>query len=497
MPGQQQPLLGVDGLPGTDPEEETALQHELTEGLQEQEQEQPKQGSSSGGDGDKFYVPCELVHIDGGTPAAISLQLKNAAKTDGIRLRKSGILIGNVTGEAMHQYVSEAHGWKSYIVCSTSAQSSLALILEPGSKRVRPPEGVQQKMLDEELAGAVRKMLASTGPIWTTLKLAPPKLQALSRQPTVTRDDLIAIMKGYMHLNPAEWQAELWALTHKPAHALTACEKLVLQKPIMANKLREALLQLEGAKAFVKFMADAKRLQFSQFEGLDKLLAVKINPDGSRSSLPCLAADMGLMDEATFILLGDAGLGKSVLARAMCALYCEAHGTPYYIESNTPDSLRTVYVNGFFRSRVPVHLDEWKPMGENFTGRDGIDMLKCLTTVGDGATIKCRYSDIRFMEDMPRIQSCNVADLKEWCDGLGDVPAQDLNAVLRRCVFVEVKEQIVPKALQKEFLGKRRESCYDKMAAAAAQQGMHVPAKEDVQFKPMVLCPSGWKPSPL
>ena len=101
------------------------------------------------------------------------------------------------------------------------------------------------------------------------------------------------------------------------------------------------------------------------------------------------------------------------------------------------------------------------------------------------------------MEDMPRIQSCNVADLKEWCDGLGDVPVQELNAVLRRCVFVEVKEQIVPKALQKEFLGKRRESCYDKMAAAAAQQGMHVPAKEDVQFKPMVLCPSGWKPSPL
>eukprot|EP00969_Alexandrium_andersonii_P278131 12294825-Alexandrium_andersonii.AAC.1 len=60
--------------------------------------------------------------------------------------------------------------------------------------------------------------------------------------------------------------------------------------------------------------------------------------------------------------------------------YCEANGTPYFIESNTPDSLRTVYVNGFFRSHVPVILDEWKPMGDKYCGKDGIDMLKCLTT---------------------------------------------------------------------------------------------------------------------
>ena len=69
---------------------------------------------------------------------------------------------------------------------------------------------------------------------------------------------------------------------------------------------------------------------------------------------------MGLMNEATFILLGDAGLGKSTLARSMCATYCEAYGSPYYIESNTPDSLRSVYVNGFFRERGDSHLSQWR-----------------------------------------------------------------------------------------------------------------------------------------
>ena len=164
--GQQQPLLGVDGLPSTGPDE-AALQQELTNPLQDQEQEEQNQeqeqniatDSGSSGD-DKPYVACELVQIEGENPAAINLQLKNAARKDGIRLRKSGILVGSITGKAMHDYV-EAQGWKSYIVCATSAESSMALIVDPGGKRVHPPEVVQQKMLDEELAGVVRKMLAS------------------------------------------------------------------------------------------------------------------------------------------------------------------------------------------------------------------------------------------------------------------------------------------------------------------------------------------------
>ena len=181
----------------------------------------------------------------------------------------------------------------------------------------------------------------------------------------------------------------------------------------------------------------------------------------------------------------------------MCALYCEAYSVPYYIESNTPDSLRSVYVNGFFRPHIPVYLDEWKPMGDKYAGKDGIDMLKCLTTVGDGATIKCRYSDIRFMESMPRLQSCNAKDLDDWCDGLGDVPAEDLNAVLRRCVFVEITEQIVPTALQREFLGQRRISCYEKMASAAAEHDVSVPDEATIAFKPMISVGSKWKPSSL
>ena len=101
------------------------------------------------------------------------------------------------------------------------------------------------------------------------------------------------------------------------------------------------------------------------------------------------------------------------------------------------------------------------------------------------ATIKCRYSDIRFQEDMPRIQTCNAKNLTEWCDGLGSVAQEDKHAVLRRCVFVEVTEHIVPKGLQKQYIQQRRENCYDKLAAVVAQQGANMPCEMEVVFRPM------------
>ncbi len=233
---------------------------------------------------------------------------------------------------------------------------------------------------------------------------------------------------------------------------------------------------------------------------LDKLVAVRLNPDGSRMCMPFVAAARGLMIESTFILLGDTGLGKTALARSMCQLFCKAKGVPYFIESNTVDSLRTVYINGFFRKHVPVLLDEWKPTGDKYSGRDGIDMLKCLNTVGDAATIKCRYSDIRFQDDQPKVQSCNCASLDAWCECLGEVDDVDKNAVLRRCLFVEITESLVPEALRAEFLGKRRESCVGEMSSAAVAQGCDIanePSESDLRFRPMINVKGTWKAGPL
>ena len=135
-------------------------------------------------------------------------------------------------------------------------------------------------------------------------------------------------------------------------------------------------------------------------------MAVTVDMDTKEyRGMPFLHA-MSFMEMHTFVLLGDAGLGKMPLARAMAGMHCHLRGLPYYIESNTPDSLRQVAVNGFFRECVPVILDEWRPVKKSSTdasGSDLLDMLKCLTSVADGGTIKCRYSDIKFSPRMPKI----------------------------------------------------------------------------------------------
>jgi hypothetical protein len=477
--GQQLPLLGVPGInDGADDDEEPA-EPEVEEII------------------DKSFVSCELVHSGviafGGQ--SVQPRIKASRSKEGIRGRKCGVITGNMSVEEMLDFV-KAHGWKHYVVCAYAEGQSFAIVLQVGSKRIQLQDGMDQRLLDEKTEDAVQRVLTSSASFWTTVKLKPTPLQQpaepAAQKDELTRDDFMGFVRAYMHLNPAEWHAEVWSFSQK--HKLTLGESHILKKPKEAEKLRTALLNLEGAKAFVKHIADPSSnvLKLMQFCGLDDLLAIRLHPDGTRSCMPLMAAIMSLMDEVTFVLTGDAGLGKSALARGMAAHYCEANGTPYYIESNTPDSLRSCYVNGFFREKVPIYLDEWKPIGDKYTGPDGIDMLKCLTTVGDGATIKCRYSDIRFFEQQPRTMSCNVKNLKEWCDGLGCVSQEDKNAVLRRCIFVEVDRQIIPHELQKKYLDDRRESCYDKMAALAAQQGLDVPNKDAVNFKNMVQIDGEW-----
>ena len=201
-----------------------------------------------------------------------------------MRGRKQGVLVADMKGEALHGLVV-THGWRSYIVCSTGEARSMALVLDVGKNRIRPPPGVQQHLLAEAPVGAVQRMLEAPVPRWTTIKLSVLQKLDTTDGNSVSRDTLIDIIRGYLHMNPVEWNAEIWALNMKPPASLTTAERYIASEPIHAQKVREALIQQEGAKAFVRFIADVKALAIGKFVDLDKLLAVRITPDGNRSSM--------------------------------------------------------------------------------------------------------------------------------------------------------------------------------------------------------------------
>ena len=102
-------------------------------------------------------------------------------------------------------------------------------------------------------------------------------------------------------------------------------------------------------------------------------------------------------------------------------------------------------------------------------------MLKCLTSVADGATIKCRYSDIKFAAKMPKVLTCNCTNIDQWLSLVSEhAEAEDLHAVMRRCLFVEVGASLIPASLRRRYAEVRETELADLQAQALRAQGIDV-----------------------
>ena len=119
----------------------------------------------------------------------------------------------------------------------------------------------------------------------------------------------------------------------------------------------------------------------------------------------------------------------------------------YFAQSSTVDSLRMLSVQGFFKPHTAVVLDEWR-IGKDSQDAQGhkVDSIKCLTDVENPGAVRLRYSDVRFAPDMPRLISSQQT-MAQWIGALADAAESDRDAILKRLIFVDVKEPLVPAAL--------------------------------------------------
>ena len=248
-----------------------------------------------------------------------------------------------------------------------------------------------------------------------------------------------------------------------------------------AAKARIAMKEMQRARAFVRFVEEDDSLLIKDYMHTQKLKIIELRPDGSQFSMP-FDGWASIMTTRTIILLGDPGYGKSTLARTFCATFARAHNAPYYIETSTPYSLRLVCEQQLFLDNVPILLDEWRPVGNRFSGLDGVDMLKCLTSVGKGGTVACRYSDIRMLDNMPRLMICNAKTVEEWAQGIGFVAKADIDAVMRRVAFIEVNGHIIPEHCRTQYLKRKYESSYDKIAMQLTHEGYDPLCEDDLVF---------------
>jgi hypothetical protein len=165
----------------------------------------------------------------------------------------------------------------------------------------------------------------------------------------------------------------------------------------------------------------------------------------------------------TIVFYGPPGCGKTPVARGLAALYSHSNDKAKFAETQTSDSLRKLTEFDLLEDGVGIVLDEWRPRAEHCGPQGGgVDHVKNMLDPADSKTIEARFNDFTLGENMGKFVTCqnlgklmaHFQDIKSDMDErqlraiTGD--DDDGNAVLKRCVFVEVRDHLIKPELRKE-----------------------------------------------
>ena len=145
----------------------------------------------------------------------------------------------------------------------------------------------------------------------------------------------------------------------------------------------------------------------------------------------------------------------------MASLYSRCGDKTKFIETQTSDSLRKLIEFDLLEEGMGVLMDEWQPRREPCGPQGGgIDHVKNMLDPADAKTIEARFHVFTLPESCVRFVTCQdpgkllgsfqklSADMDErelraltGCD-------DDAKAILKRCVFVEVREHLIKPELR-------------------------------------------------
>ena len=171
----------------------------------------------------------------------------------------------------------------------------------------------------------------------------------------------------------------------------------------------------------------------------------------------------------TLVMLGSSGVGKTPLAEALCSKLALGLQTAevddhYFIKAGTIDSLRKC--KSLLRENVPIVFDDVTPgLRRGSRPPMTIDELKKTTTVYAADCTDARNNDIIIPTNCPRIWTSNAMSPDEWFPDLISfhdleklTPSQRLStvsphvmAIYKRCVFLTIKESIIPSNVRESF----------------------------------------------
>jgi len=356
-------------------------------------------------------------------------------------------------------------GIRSYCLAAVGSGCE-GLLFDTPKSRLKQPARSQAGVPSERDVAAILNKMQSESECFSTVKVVRKDFEAYSKE------DILEMARPYVGMNGAEFQAELIAIGTRDPCALSREEKFILANQTKITKLRAAILELDLAKSYLVFPGqDDSIVKKSDFTNLEKLKTRRKVVD-KVFGMAFERAILMFLETCTFIFGGPNNMGKTPLAKRVAADYAQARGVSYFAMSSTVDSLRMLSVQGFFRPHTAVVLDEWR-MGADSQDSQGhkADFIKCLTDVESPGAVRLRYSDVRFASLMPRIIT-SQARMKDWLELLAKLDEADAGAVLKRVIFVDFDEPVVPVKTAEAFRTQRADNLQEAFKAI----GMTVPA---------------------
>ena len=230
---------------------------------------------------------------------------------------------------------------------------------------------------------------------------------------------------------------------------LTAEERFLLNHKIQMDVLRQEAAKREKMKNLVKDVDSTLRFPDDFVLTTDTVVGFRIDPDSLDMTYVDSVEDLFFdsTGKQSVVFFGPAGKGKTPIAEACASLQSYTHDKPYFVATNTADSLRRLLDFDLLENGMGIVLDEYKNRGKECGSQGGgADHLKNLLDPTDAKTIQARFNDFTLGNNMPRFVTCQdlgklmpdmssfTSSASRWNYMRTKIDA-DERAIIKRCAF--------------------------------------------------------------
>ena len=356
---------------------------------------------------------------------------------------------------------SDANGF-SMIMADTRANHTVLLYKGAGGidKQIKAGQAWQSYKLSSKDPVPFAKLLLRCTAAILTIALEEPQ--------TLTQMTAMEAIQPYMKLDEVAFKSILIDLKEQKrlGKKMRPEAEFLVNHPKDMEQLKQLLLKKDRMRSMLKDTDSALRFPHDFQLTPQTMRLFRICPHTMRREISERPAD-AILDAVglyTIVFFGAPGKGKTPCARALAALYSQAQGKTKFIETQTADSLRKLAEFDLLEEGCGIVLDEWQPRQITCGPQGGgVEHVKNMLDPADAKTIEARFNDFAVPESCARFVTVqNLGKLMLLLEGVSADSDErelrgivgendDIKAVLKRCIVVEVRDHLIKQELREEY----------------------------------------------